>query len=159
MRDVRSVRSRAFAWRRPRAGRRRAGPWALWGRRLDDLQALRELRWFGPLPPGHRDRWLFLASVALSWMVPAHLVRREVLHLAREALGGAWTREAVLRDMGAALRGAEAAAAGHLVEWPPGSGELIDPRYRFRDQTIIDWLDVDVLCVFRVGDLDLFIET
>ena len=76
------------------------------------------------------------------WMVPAHLVRREVLHLAREALGGVWTREAVLRDMGSALRRAEAAAAGQLVEYPFGSGDLVDPRYRFRDQTIIDWLSI-----------------
>lgn len=144
-------RERARRPQRPLAGLRlaatagrstSAGPWALWGRRLEDLHALRELRWFGPLPPGHRDRWMFLASVALSWMVPAHLVRREVLHLARQALGGAWTREAVLRDMGAALRRAEAAASGQLVEWPPGSGELVDPRYRFRDGTLVDWLDI-----------------
>ena len=151
-RDPREAdRERARRPQRPLAGLRlaatagrstSAGPWALWGRRLEDLQALRELRWFGALPPGHRDRWLFLGAVAMSWMVPAHLVRREVLHLAREALGGVWTREAVLRDMGSALRRAEAAAAGQLVEYPFGSGDLVDPRYRFRDQTIIDWLSI-----------------
>ena len=144
-------RERALPAQRPLSGLRLAasegrstssGPWSLWGRRLDDLQALRELRWFGPLPPGHRDWWLFLACIALSWMVPSHVVKREVLALGSAALGGAWTREALLRDMGAAVRRAEAAARGELVEWPPGSGEFVDPRYRFRDSTIIDRLDI-----------------
>lgn len=151
-RDPRDAdRERALPAQRPLGGLRLAasegrstssGPWSLWGRRLDDLQALRELRWFGPLPPGHRDRWLFLACVALSWMVPSHVVKREVLALGSEALGGAWTREALLRDMGAAVGRAEDAARGELLEWPPGSGERVDPRYRFRDETVIDWLEI-----------------
>ena len=151
-RDPRDAdRERALPAQRPLSGLRLAasegrstssGPWSLWGRRLDDLQALRELRWFGPLPPGHRDPWMFVTSTALSWMVPSHVVQREVLALGAEALGGAWTRQALLRDMGAVVRRAEAAARGEFVEWPPGSGEHVDPRYRVRDQTIIERLDI-----------------
>ena len=144
-------RERALPAQRPLSGLRLAasegrstssGPWLLWGRRLDDLQELRRIRWFGPLPPGHRDPWMFLTSVALSWMVPSHVVKREILAFGSEALGGAWTRQALLRDMGAVVRRAEAAARGEFVEWPPGSGERQDPRYRSRDQTIIDVLDI-----------------
>ena len=63
------------------------GAWSLWARRLDDLQALRALRWWGPLPPQHRDKWLFLASCALSWMVPVGTRHREIIELGREATG------------------------------------------------------------------------
>ena len=121
---------------------RTVGPWALWGRRLDDLQALRELRWFGPLPPGHRDKWLFLCACALPWMVPVGSLRREIIDLGREAIGGRWSDRAIETDMGSAIRRAEAAARGELTEWPPGSGEKVDPRYRFKDRTIVEWLDI-----------------
>ena len=119
------------------------GPWALWANRLDDLQDLRRMRWFGPLPPGVRDPWTFCGAVALSWMVPAGaILRREVLELAREALGGAWTERQIETDMGAVLRRAADAAAGLGVEWPPGSGVMVDPRYRMRDETIIATLGI-----------------
>ena len=112
----------------------------LWATRLDDLQKLRRaLRWFGPLPPGERDIWLFLAACALAWMVPARRVRREVLALAGEALGGAWTARLVEEQMGSALRRAEAAARGETVLW---KGVPVDPRYRFRTATILDWLSI-----------------
>ena len=79
----------------------------LWADRLVDLDRLRELRWFGALPPGHRDIWMFLAACALSWMVPASAVRREVRTLAVRAIGGHWgereTRVSYAR--GAASRG------------------------------------------------------
>ena len=119
-----------------------SGPWALWARRLDDFQALRALRWWQPLRPGHRDQWLFLAACALAWMVPAGLVRREVLDLGREALGGGWSERELETTMGTTLRRAEAAGRGEMIEWPLGSGELVDPRYRVRDRTIIDRLEI-----------------
>ena len=59
----------------------------LWADRLADLDRLLELRWFGSLPPGHRDIWMFLSACALSWMVPAWAVRREVRTLAVRAIG------------------------------------------------------------------------
>ena len=118
------------------------GPWGLWGRRLDDLQALRVLRFFGPLPPGHRNNWLFLCACALSWMVPVGSLRRELVDLAREATGGAWSEQMIMTDMGSAIRRAEAAARGEVIDWPPGSGETRDPRYRYRDVRIIQLLDI-----------------
>ena len=111
----------------------------LWARRLDDLQRLRAARWFGPLPAGQRDVWLFLATVAMSWMVRPNNLRREVLALAREALGGAWTEAQVLSNMGAAVRRAEAAAKGHTVAW---RGQRRDPRYAYRTATIVDELAI-----------------
>ena len=70
------------------------------------------------------------------------VLRREVIELGREALGGAWTDRQIETDMGAALRRAEAAARGELVEWPPGTGQMTDPRYQISDETCLRWLGV-----------------
>ncbi len=54
-----------------------------WEAVLSDLQALRQYRWMGPLRPGHRDAWMFLGAVALSWFTPAQVLQREISDLAR----------------------------------------------------------------------------
>ena len=121
-------------------GRDLTAPANLWGRRMEDLKAVRELRWWeGMLPPSQRDHWLFVASVALSWMASAARMRREVLELGRIATGGAWSAQQILTDMGTVIRRAEAAAKGETVEW---SGRRVDPRYRMRTQTIRRWLGI-----------------
>ena len=111
----------------------------LWADRLADLDRLLELRWFGALPPGHRDIWMFLSACALSWMVPAWAVRREVRTLAVRAIGGDWGERELESRMHAALHRAEAAGRGETVTW---QGVQVDPRYRFRTSTILDWLDI-----------------
>ena len=120
-------------------GRRRPlGAWSLWGRRFEDFKVLRRIRWGDePLPAGHRDIWLFLSAVALSWLIedPA-VLRDEVLELGRDALGGTWSDAQIEWDMGAALERAEMAARGDRIEWPPGSGEMVDPRYHYSDRRI-----------------------
>ena len=119
-------------------GRQDAG--RLWGRRLDDLQRLRRMRHGGgPLPAGQRDRWLFIASCAIAWLALPEKMPREVWRLAQEALGGAWSREEVSSQMGAAVRKAQAAGRGEKVQW---EGRRTDPRYRFRNDTIVQWLEV-----------------
>ena len=55
----------------------------LWTDRVADLQTLLDLRWFGGLPPRHRDVFLFLCACALSWLVPPISLRREMCELAR----------------------------------------------------------------------------
>ena len=61
----------------------------LWAGRLDELQRLLALRWNGTLPPGQRDAWLWIASVGMSYMVPAPVLQRELITLAREV--GGWS--------------------------------------------------------------------
>jgi hypothetical protein len=81
-----------------------------WETVLADLQKLRTLRWFGDLPAGHRDTWLFLACNAMAWLVPPFALQREVRALAVEAAG--WdSREADSR-MASILKRAEKAAKG-----------------------------------------------
>jgi hypothetical protein len=113
-----------------------------WETVLADLQRLRLTRWFGALPSGQRDTWLFLACTAMSWLAPAFVLRREFYALAQEAgaqEAGGWREREVDSRMGAVFRRATAAAAGQTVEW---DGKTFSPRYRFRAGTIIEWLQI-----------------
>lgn len=109
----------------------------LWEARLSDLQALRRLRWFGDLPPGQRDAWLFIAGVAMSWLAPALVMTRELFALAREA--GGWSEREAASRMQAVFKRAHMARRGQRVEW---NGLGVDPRYRFTNGTIIEWLEI-----------------
>jgi hypothetical protein len=112
-------------------------PGTLWEARLSDLQRLRELRWFGELPPGHRDAWMFTAGVAMSWLAVPSVLQRELYALAREA--GGWSEREAKSRMQAVFRTAREAANGKRVEW---GGVEVDPRYRFRNSTIIEMLEI-----------------
>jgi DNA-binding CsgD family transcriptional regulator len=109
----------------------------LWEARLSDLQALRELRWFGEPMPDYRDRWLFLAGVAMSWISPPEVLHRE-LHALAEEVGG-WTPGHTDSKMHAIFRTAREHQAGKRVEW---AGMEVSPRYRFRNETIIEALEI-----------------
>jgi hypothetical protein len=115
----------------PRPARTLTGA-TYWETVLTDLQRLRQARWFGPLPTGHRDCWLFLAGCAMSWLAPPHALRRELYALAQEA--GGWTEREATSRMGTLFRRAEMAARGATIEW---MGRRVDARYRFRAATII----------------------
>ena len=109
----------------------------LWEARLSDLQALRELRWFGGPMPDFRDRWLFLAGAAMSWISPPEVLRRELHSLADEV--GGWTPGHTDSKMHAIFRTSREHQAGKRVEW---EGVRLSPRYKFRNATILDWLEV-----------------
>ena len=110
---------------------------SLWEARLSDLQALRDLRWFGEPMPDFRDRWLFLAGAAMSWISPPEVLRRE-LHALADEVGG-WTPGHTDSKLHAIFRTAREHQAGKRVEW---DGLKISPRYKFRNETILDWLEV-----------------
>lgn len=109
----------------------------LWEARLTDLQRLLDLRWWGTLPPGQRDTWLFVASVAMSWLAEPFLLRREVMSLAKQV--GGWDEPEAATRLQAVFKRARMAAQGHLVEW---NGQKVDPRYRFKTETILEWLQI-----------------
>ena len=111
----------------------------MWADRLADLDRLLELRWFGALPPGHRDAWMLLAGAALSWMIPSSVARREARMLAIRAIGGDWGEREVEARLGEVLARAESAGRGETVVW---QGVEVDPRYKFRTATIIEVLQI-----------------
>jgi hypothetical protein len=112
---------------------------SLWELRLAELQQLIEHRWFGILPPGQRDHWLLLAATAISYLVPPQMVSREVHALADQVTGAAWSERETAARMGAVIARAERAAYGDQIEY---GGRLVDPRYRFTTETIIELLGI-----------------
>lgn len=89
----------------------------------------------GKIAEGHRDNWLFIATVAASWFAEAEALRDESLWLAREFT--TLDLSAAQRHMASTIERAERAAAGEKLEW---GNEQRDPRYYFRRNTIRDFL-------------------
>ena len=109
----------------------------LWEGRLADLQTLLQLRWWGQLPPGQRDHWLFLAINAMSWLAPPEVLYREAWALAKQA--GGWDEQETATRLHAIFKRARMAAQGQTIEW---NGQTVDPRYHFRTETMIEWVGI-----------------
>jgi hypothetical protein len=109
----------------------------LWEGRLAELQALVRHRWFGELPPGLRDAWLFTAGIGASYLTPARTLRRELCQLSRTV--SPWSENETTGRLQAVMQRAEQAARGEHVDW---HGTRRDPRYRLKDQTIIRALNI-----------------
>ena len=117
-------------------------PWgwsdvSLWEGRLTDLQHLRGMRYGSGVMEGHRDRWLFIAVTAISWLVPPGVLEVEVMSLAEEA--GGWDTRRARSDLGQVLKRARRSQAGEKIEF---KGRLWDPRHHFNNETIIEWLEM-----------------
>ena len=104
-----------------------------WHKVYQDLLTLG--RHYGTIPEGHRDTWLFLSAVALSWFARAEALEHEIELLARShtTLKGSEVRK-VIKTI---VARAEKAARGEKFEW---NGQLVDPRYRFRRATLYRWI-------------------
>jgi hypothetical protein len=87
------------------------------------------------IPAGHRDKWLFLAGAALSWFTHPQGIEAEIASLGKahtDLEANDWL-DAASPNVQRALD----AAAGKTMIW---HGQKVDPRYRFRRQTLYDWL-------------------
>lgn len=111
----------------------------MWQGRLDELLALAEKRWGGRVPRGHRNNWLFVVAVALSWIHAPAAMERELQRIASKYLP-LWTELQVQRQMGTVIKNAEAAAARH-GHTPNGKSD--DLRYMMRSETIVSFLAID----------------
>lgn len=110
-----------------------------WETALTDLQRLRAYRCpEGALPEGQRDAWLFMASVAISWISPPEVLGREIIALASEAAG--WPEGETKSRMSAVIKRARQAAAGQTITF---NGREVDCRYQAKASTIIEWLRID----------------
>ena len=97
-----------------------------------DLLAIADQHWFGGIPQGHRDQFLFLSSVALSWFAHADTLEAELTRRARTWTPGLKVGE--VRDaIGSSLQRAQRAAAGEKVLW---QGQERDPRYWYKRETL-----------------------
>ena len=111
----------------------------LWHSRYTDLCLIADHHAFmapDGLQEGCRDKMLFLLGVALSWFAAPEALIEEVGRIAKtytptleEAEIAEYTRPLLER--------ADRAARGELIEW---DGQMVDPRYRFRTETLRKWL-------------------
>lgn len=85
-------------------------------------------REYGQIPEGHRDEWLFLSGVALSWFSTAEALGEEIEDAARTFTSGLRETE-VSKVVKLVRKRAEAAKRGEKVTW---QGKEVDPRYHFR---------------------------
>jgi len=117
-----------------KAGRRSAGIYGWWYLVYRDLLKIAEHH-NHRIPEGHRDKWLFLASVALSWFLPPDRLLFEITAHARQ-----FTTLPVLevqRTMKPVVERAQKAQKGERIVW---EGKERDPRYWFKRETLYSWL-------------------
>jgi predicted DNA-binding protein (UPF0251 family) len=114
---------------------------SLWLARWVDLQTLRRFRYGEEQMDDFRDRWLFLAAVAMSWITDPpepEFFERELLGLAEQA--GGWSEERSRAKLQAVLERVRMVARGQKVTW---QGVEVDPRYRFSTKVIVQWLEIE----------------
>jgi hypothetical protein len=97
-----------------------------------DLLAIAEKHWFGGIPQGHRDQFLFLSSVALSWFAHTDTLEDELTRRAQTWTPGLKVGE--VRDaISPAIQRARRAVAGEKVLF---NGQERDPRYWYKRETL-----------------------
>jgi hypothetical protein len=114
---------------------------SLWLASWVDLQTLRRLRYGEEQMQDYRDRWLFIAAVAWSHITDPpepEFLDSELLGLAEQA--GGWSEERSRSKLQAVLERVRMVARGQKVRW---QGVEVDPRYRFRTEVIVEWLEIE----------------
>lgn len=121
---------------RPQARRRDGGSYG--EAILSDLERIRMFRNSnGILEAGQRDKWLFVAAMALTWMCPPDAVEAEITALAMRTSG--WSQREAFSRMSSVLGRARRAEAGETATF---NGHEVDARYRMKASTIIAWLEI-----------------
>ena len=105
--------------------------------RLTDLQGLLQYRFMGVLPAGQRDEWMFCTAVNMAYLTGADTRPRELAALAREVAG--WNEGETKARMSAVQRRSKLAALGRQITYRCTD---VDPRYRLRNDTIIERLRI-----------------
>jgi hypothetical protein len=127
----------AGARKQKSAGRPRTGSiYDWWHLVYRDLVAIADFHWFGGVPPGHRDQILFLMSVSLSWFAHVDVLEDEIMRTAR-TFTPTLDEQEIRAQMAPVLSRARDAAAGKTLLW---HGQQVDSRYRFKAETLREWL-------------------
>lgn len=105
-----------------------------------DLRRLIDLRFHNKLPEGHRDRWLFLHAVALSWFAQPDAIETEILQVGQ--LITDFSEQEILQTMKPVIERRNLADAGHKISY---NGQERDPRYFFRAETLREWIGRDLI--------------
>jgi hypothetical protein len=108
--------------------------------RLSDLRLLAAMRgWRDGAPDTWRDRCVFLSACFLAQALPEiRQLDREVYVLARE-FAPHWTAARVADAASSVLNRAKATREAAARQ---AGGRWVDERYRFKNQTLIEWLEI-----------------
>lgn len=135
---------RDFAAASARKGTRKAhlagSIYGWWHTVYSDLVKLTDLRFHNKLPAGHRDKWLFLHAVALSWFAQPDAIQDEVLQMGR--LLTDFSDGEIMQIMNPVIQRRNDADAGHKVLF---NGMERDPRYFFKAATLREWIGEDLI--------------
>lgn len=102
------------------------------------LQDLHQIgRYHTVIPPGHRNEFLFLSSVALSWFAAPESIEDEVVDMAKLYCPEIEETESVQAASQSIAR-AKCAAGGEKQMW---GGNEIDPRYHFKRLTLWELME------------------
>ena len=134
IRDISAARARKKAVKGPRKSN--GTIFDRWHLVYQDLHRILDHHWFGGVPEGHRNNMLFHLSNALSWFTQHEALENEISAVAHTQIPSLSSRE--VRDYtGPIVKRAQEAAQGRFREY---GGRQVDPRYRFRRQTLYDAL-------------------
>lgn len=107
--------------------------------RLEDLRTLARVRGHeNGLPPGERDLFTFLGTCFLAQALLVRNLEAEARSLAAE-FAPTWTEAELRSCVSSVVSRARAAHAGEKVEL---NGRELDPRYRWRNDTLVDRLGI-----------------
>lgn len=107
--------------------------------RIADIRKLAGLRgWSKGSPGGQRDLPLFLCACFLADALVVRDIEPELLELARE-FSPTWTADDLQSCAASVYSRAQAASRGESVEF---GGRAVDPRYRWRNRTLIERLGI-----------------
>jgi DNA-binding CsgD family transcriptional regulator len=108
--------------------------------RLEDLRTLASLRGHGAgLPEGQRNTFVFLSACFLAQARLVRELRSEIETLTSNVFAPDWRPWELSSCISTVVSRAEAAARGETVEY---DGKSRDPRYWFKNATLVDWLGV-----------------
>lgn len=107
--------------------------------RLGDIRKLAELRgWTSGAPAGERNLPLFLCACFLSQALVVPRIESELAALAKE-FAPTWTATELASCVSTTLSRARASARGETVDF---DGMPVDPRYRWKNATLIERLQI-----------------
>jgi hypothetical protein len=146
LRDIRGERAR----KQDRMGGVRAGHgiYAWWMLVYKDLITISNFHWFGGVKEGHRDTFLFLTAVALSWFTRSDALKNEIAATARQLMPTLNSREVESYTTSVVNRATQS-ADGETVMW---RGQQRDPRYWFKRETLYQLLEA-LIPVELIDDL------
>jgi hypothetical protein len=146
IRDIRGQRARKSEKKRREANGK--GIYAWWTLVYQDLITISNFHWFGGVKEGHRDTFLFLTAVALSWFTRSDALKNEIAATARQLMPTLNSREVESYTTSVVNRAMQS-ADGETVKW---RGQQRDPRYWFKRETLYQLLEA-LIPVELIDDL------